>query len=212
MLKTFSILISLAAVLYGCGHSQTHYAPSARQGMTWDRAVSVIERGFYEDYGKERPESVHVTNEAIILSDGSITTAQHAGTAVPVYGAAVLVGSTSAKTIAAGQRIYLNSLAPAIVLKRNARDNRYAVIIRTNPGVTSRRVFFRTEQRAEEFADALEFVRMSGRAAGESRSNESIAPSAMSKEQYKQIQIERLMQENLPYEEYVRRMREIEAQ
>ena len=213
-MRAFGVVL-LVLILAGCGHSQTQYSPAPRAGMTWDRAVSIIEQGFYEDYGKERPESVKVTPEAIVLADGAITTATHAGTVVPIYGAAAVVGTTSARTVAAGQRIYLSSLQPSIVAKRTGRDNRYAVIVRTAPGVTARRIFFRSEVRAEEFADALEYLRLMRRT-GQSESaavNGSVqTPGVMSKEQYKQVQIQQLMEQNLPYEEYTRRMREIEMQ
>lgn len=205
------IVISAALFLSGCGHSKTSFRPAPEAGMTWEKAVSVIERGFYEDYGRQKPQAVQVTDQAIILSDGTVSTAVHSGTAVPVYGAAVLVGSSQVKTVAAGQHIYLESLLPSEVYKRNGRDNRYAVIVRTDPGVTSRRIYFRSERRAEEFADALEYVRRA--AAGRISTQAAQSPSAaMSKEQYRQQQIRQLMEESPPYEEYTRRMREIEAQ
>lgn len=153
------IAACLLVLVAGCGHSPINYTPSPPSTMTWERATSIIERGFHEDYGDQRPQSVLVTDQAIILADGNITTGSHAGTAVPVYGAAVIVGTSTATTVAAGQHIYLDSLQPSIVVKRNGRDHRYAVIIRTDPGFTARRVFFRSAQRAQEFADALEYVR-----------------------------------------------------
>ncbi|MDZ4190400.1 MAG: hypothetical protein U1D65_00115 [Pseudomonas sp.] len=143
----------VAAVLSGCGHSQINYSP--RPSMTWEQAVAVVERGFHEDYGKERAQSVVVTDKAIVLADGNITTGNFAGSAVPVYGSAVIVGTSNAKTIAAGQHIYLDSLMPAMVMKKNGRENRYAVIVRQEPGITARRVFFRSQAAAQNFADAL---------------------------------------------------------
>jgi hypothetical protein len=128
--------------------------------MNWEQAVAVVERGFHEDYGDQRAQSVLVTDRAIILADGSITTGTYAGTAVPVYGAAVVVGSSNSKTVAAGQHIYLDSLMPAMVMQRNGRDNRFAVIIRQEPGITARRVFFRSQASAQRFADALEALRV----------------------------------------------------
>ena len=52
-------------------------------------------------------------------------------------------------------RRYLDSLMPAIVMKKNGRDDRYAVIIRQEPGNTARRVFFRSQASAPRFADAI---------------------------------------------------------
>ncbi len=205
------IFFSAALLLSGCGHSKTVFTPAPESGMTWEKAVSVIERGFYEDYGRQKPQAVQVTDQAIVLSDGTVSTAVHSGTAVPVYGAAVLVGSSQVKTVAAGQHIYLASLLPSEVYKRNWRDNRYAVIVRTDPGVTSRRIYFRSERRAEEFADALEYLRLAASGRVSTQAAQS-SPSGMTKEQYKQQQIRKLMEESPPYEEYTRRMREIESQ
>lgn len=162
MLRACMTLL-ITAILAGCGHSQINYTSSPNRISSWEHAVSVIERGFYEDYGDQKAQAVQVTDEAIILADGNITTSSHAGTAVPVYGAAVLVGSTKSKTVAAGQRIYINSLLPALVMRKNLRDNRYAVIIRQEPGFTARRVYFRSQTMAQEFADALAFLRQSSR-------------------------------------------------
>lgn len=152
----FAVL--MITLLTGCGHSSINYTP--RSGMAWDQAVAVVERGFHEDYGYERAQSVVVTDTAIILADGNITTGSFAGTAVPVYGSAVVVGSSNSRTVAAGQHIYLDSLMPAIVVKKNGRDDRYAVIIRQEPGITARRVFFRSQASAQRFADAIASLRL----------------------------------------------------
>lgn len=207
------IIASLLAIITGCGHSSINYSPAPRQGVTWDRAVSIIERGFYEDYGDQKAQSVSVTNKAIVIADGLVTKGVHSATAVPVYGAAIVMGSSTAKTVAAGQHIYLDSLQPSIVVKRNGRDNRYAVIVRATPGITARRVFFREERRAKEFADALEYVHQTAITSGAGGAPASNNPSRlMTQQQYKRMKLDQLMKESLPYEEYTRRAREIEAQ
>jgi hypothetical protein len=190
-------------MLSGCGHRQTNYVPSAK-GMSWAQAAAVVERGFHEDYGPQRAQSVLVTEKAVVLADGSITRGSYAATALPVYGAAVVVGSSNSKTIAAGQHIYFDTLLPALVLKKKMRENRYAVIIRQSPGFTARRVFLRSERSAQDFADALEALRASAPAA-------VVGSAVPSKEQYKRQLLEKLQAEQPSYEEYTRRMREIEA-
>ena len=122
------------------------------------RAVALVERG-YEDYGDRHAQSVLVIDKAIILADGNITTSSTASTALLVYGAAVVEGSVRSKPVSAGQHIYLDSLQSALVLKKSLRDNRYAVCIRQEPGISARRVFFRTQASAQRFADALETLR-----------------------------------------------------
>lgn len=161
-MRQLIVLLLSVAVLAGCGHSPINHTPTAPQGMTRERAAAVVERGFHEDYGRHKPQSVVVTDKAIVLSDGTVTRGIHSGTAaIPVYGVAVGVGATTATTVQAGQHIYLDSLQPAIVSKKQGRDHRFAVTIRQDPGITVRHVFFRSEQRAREFADALEWLRRS---------------------------------------------------
>ncbi|MDY0190716.1 MAG: hypothetical protein RBR22_08285 [Desulfuromonas sp.] len=145
-------------LLAGCGHSHLQYQPSDRQ-LNWNKAVAIIEQGFYEDYGKQKTQTVSVTGEAIILSDGTISNSVGVGTATPLGGSALLIGTSTTKTVSAGQRIYLNSLGDSMLMKRNGRDHRYAVIIRIKPGVTSRTVFFRSENQAKQFLDALEYLK-----------------------------------------------------
>lgn len=205
-----AVMLAIAA----CGHSQVDYSPKPRSGMDWPRAASIVERGFHEDYGDQKAQAVAVTDNAIVLSDGNITTVTSAGTAVPVYGAVAVVGTAKSKTVVAGQHIYFDSLLPSMVMKRNGRDNRYAVIVRASPGVTARRVFFRSEARAEEFADALEYLRVAanGRMRPADGAAGSSARGELTREQYRQLQVNRLMQESIPYGEYVRRLRQIQAQ
>jgi hypothetical protein len=203
MLKALFFSLCLA-LLAGCGHSNTEYSPAAGS-MTWDQAIAVVERGFHEDYGDQRAQSVLVTDKAIVLSDGNITTGSYTGTAIPVYGTAVVIGASNSKTVAAGQHIYLDALLPSMVMKKNMREGRYAVIIRQSPGFTARRVFFRTQSSAQTFADALEVLRT-----GKVTQVRAEDPT-ITKEQYKQKLIQQLNNESPPYEEYVRRMRLIEA-
>lgn len=154
------LVIFLSLLLSACGHSHVSYAPVAPVSMSWERAVSIVEQGFYEDYGEQRPQSVEITNEAIVLADGLKTTANSFGTVLPGGGIATVVGSSSVKTVAEGQRLYFRSLGPSMVYKKNARDNRYAVIMRMSVGATARRVFFRSEASAKQFADAVEYLRL----------------------------------------------------
>lgn len=153
------ILIASVFLLTACGHSQIRHTPEPSANMTIERAVSIVERGFYEDYANSKPQAVVISDDAIILSDGSVTTGSSFGSVIPNgYGGGVVAGNSVSKTVAAGQRIYLDSLQPSVIMKKNGRDNRFAVVIRIEPGITSRRIFFRSEQRAKEFADALEYL------------------------------------------------------
>lgn len=203
------IVASLVALLAGCGHSQIGYTPIATPGITTQQAASIVEQGFYEDYSQEKPQTAMVTEEFIALSNGSITRGLTTGTAQMFGGVAVGLGSTFLRTEEINQRIYFRSLGVPIVSKRNGRDNRYAVTIRLAEGVTARNVYFRSEQRAREFADALVYLRDSS-ARGTLGNQPAAAPSGMPSEQaYKQQQLEDLKRENLSYEEYQKRYKQI---
>lgn len=209
----YGILLSFLIFLTGCGHSQINYTPTPPTNMTWDKAVSIVERGFYEDYGEEKTQAVQITEESIILSDGSITTTKGFGTAVPVYGAAIVSTNTTGKTVAAGQRIYLAELQPSVVVKRNGREHRYAVIIRAEPGYTARRVFFRSEDRAKGFADAIAYLHEYAKKKPIANQSASAAqPEGLTKEKWRRQQLEELQQSGVSYEEYQRRYRELMSQ
>lgn len=204
-----STLILMFALMAGCGHSKIAYTPVAPQGITTQQAASIVEQGFYEDYSQQKPQTAMVTEEFIGLSNGTITRGLTTGTAQAFGGVVVGLGSTFLRTEEINQRIYFRSLGVPIVSKRNGRENRYAVTIRLAEGVTARNVYFRSEQRAREFADALAFLRDSS-ARGTLGANPAIAPSGMPSETaYRQQQLDQLMQQNLPYEEYQKRYRQI---
>lgn len=175
------IYVVYAVLLAGCGHSQIGYTPVAPTGITTQQAASIVEQGFYEDYGQQKPQTAMVTDEFIGLSNGTITRGLTTGTAQAFGGVVVGLGSTFLRTEEINQRIYFRSLGVPIVSKRNGRENRYAVTIRLAEGVTARNVYFRSEQRAREFADALAFQRDSS-ARGTLGANPAIAPSGMPSE------------------------------
>lgn len=207
-LIAFSVLLLLTA----CGHSQISYTPTPRQGMTQHQAASIVEQGFYEDYSQEKPQSAMVTQEFIGLSNGSVSRGFSTGTAQVYNGVAVGLGSTFLKTEEINQRIYFRSLGVPILSKRNGRDNRYAVTIRLSEGVTARNVYFRSESRAAEFADALLFLRDES-SRGALGTQATPATGAIPSEQaYKEQQLRELSQQALPYEEYQKRYRQITGQ
>ena len=203
------IYVAAAILLAGCGHSQIGYSPVAPQGITIQQAASVVEQGFYEDYSQEKPQTAMVTEEFIGLSNGTVTRGLTTGTAQMFGGVALGLGSTFLRTEEINQRIYFRALGVPIVSKRNGRENRYAVTIRLAEGVTARNVYFRSEQRAREFADALVYLRDSS-ARCTLRAQPAATPSGMPTESaYKEQQIRELSQQNLPYEEYQKRYRQI---
>jgi hypothetical protein len=205
-----TLIVSAAlTLLIGCGHSKIAYTPVAPQGITTQQAASIVEQGFYEDYSQGKPQAAMVTAEFIGLSNGTVTRGLTTGTAQVFNGVAVGLGSTYLRTEEINQRIYFRALGVPIVSKRNGRENRYAVTIRLAEGVTARNVYFRSEQRAREFADALVFLRDS-RSTTMLGTQPVMTPSGMPSEQaYKEQQLRELSQQNLPYQEYQKRYREI---
>jgi hypothetical protein len=208
MIKHIFFVLLATMTLAGCGHSKIAYTPVAPQGISIKQAASIVEQGFYEDYSQEKPQTAMVTEEFIGLSNGTITRGLTTGTAQIFGGVAVGLGSTFLRTEEINQRIYFRSLGTPIVSKRNGRENRYAVTIRLAEGVTARNVYFRSEQRAREFADALAYLRDSS-ARGALGSTPAAASGMPSEKTYKAEQLEDLRRQNLPYEEYQKRYRQI---
>ncbi|MBD9671605.1 hypothetical protein IB275_13565 [Pseudomonas sp. PDM21] len=200
------IAVIAISMLTACGHTQVAYTPSPRAGMDTKQAASIVEQGFYEDYGSEKAQSAMVTPEYIALSNGTVSRGVNVGQASAYNGVVVGLGSTFMTTQEINQRIYYRSVGAIQVYKKNMRDNRYAVIIRTSEGANARRIFFRSESRAEEFADAMEYLKRSY-AAGTLAPQAPAASSgaALSREQ----QIQQLQQRNLPYEQYQQEYRRI---
>lgn len=206
-------LLLAAALLAACGHSQIAYTPSAPTGITIKQAASIVEQGFYEDFSQQKPQSAMVTAEFIALSNGSVTRGVSLASA-SIYGSAIVgLGSTFLRTEEINQRIYFRSIGTPIVSKRNGRDNRYAVTIRLSEGVTARNVYFRSEQRAKEFADALVFLGGASARGDLGQQQAPEAPSAPPGQLTQDQQLDQLSRETgLSYEEYMRRYKAIMAQ
>lgn len=148
----------VALMATGCGHTRLDYAAQAPAGMDWQEAAAIVEQGFYEDFGKRKAEAALVGEEFIILSDGTISKGQSYGGATPIGTSVIAAGSSKVTTREAGQRLYYRSMGRPSVFKRRMKD-RYAVMIRSEEGANLRTVFFRSLPRAEEFADAVEYLR-----------------------------------------------------
>lgn len=204
------VLLLVALIgLSGCGHTMVAYTPTPRAGMDTKQAASIVEQGFYEDYGSEKAQSAMVTPEYIALSNGTVSRGVSVGQASAYNGVVVGLGSTFMTTQEINQRIYYRSVGAIQVYKKNMRENRYAVIIRTSEGANARRIFFRSESRAEEFADAMEYLKRSY-AAGTLAPQSSAVPTGSTPSREQQIQ--QLQQRNLPYEQYQQEYRRIMGQ
>jgi len=205
-------VLALCAALSGCGHSQIDYSPSQRPGMNQHQAAAVVEQGFYEDYSRQKPQSAMVTEEFIALSNGSVTRGLTTGTTSFYNGVATGLGSTFLRTEEINQRIYFRSLGVPVLSKRNGRDNRFAVTIRTTEGTTARSVYFRSEDRADEFADALVYLRNAsarGDLGREPQQPAAPSPTTLDKKAWQDQQLKKLQESDVSYEEYQVRYKRI---
>jgi hypothetical protein len=156
------ILLALAA-LAGCGSQPINYTAKAQPGMTRERAVSVVEQVFYEDYSKRRPQYVEITDEFILLSDGTVSKSSGFATAAPIGNGAIAAGNSTTVTKAMGQRIYFRSLGATTIHKARGREGRYTVVMRSIDGAALRNVYMRTQLAAEQFIDAVQFLKSTSR-------------------------------------------------
>jgi len=156
-MKRALLLIGVLA-LAGCGHSRMNYTPVPPD--TFAEAQSVVEQVFLEDYvADQRPQSVAVGPEYILLSDGVVTTGDSVASAAPIGAGAIAVGSSRSVTREAGQRIYYNSLGESTLHSRKFKANRYVILIRNTEGATLRRINTTNLAKAQRFLDALAFLR-----------------------------------------------------
>ena len=153
------MILLVVAALSGCGSQPIDYTAKAQPGMTRERAVSVVEQVFYEDYSKKRPQHVEVTDEFILLSDGTVSKSSGFASAVPIGGGAIAAGNSTTVTKAMGQRIYFRSLGSTTIHKVRGREGRYTVVIRSIDGGGLRNVHMRTQATAEQFIDAVQFLK-----------------------------------------------------
>lgn len=145
-------------VLSGCGHTRVIYTPAPVTSFA--EARDIVEQVFLEDYvAKQRPQSVTVGDQYILLADGIVTTGSGVASAVPIGNAALAVGSSRAVTREAGLRIYYNSLGDVSLHSKKFKKNRYAIIIHNTEGATLRRVNTTSLPKAQRFIDALAYLR-----------------------------------------------------
>lgn len=127
---------------------------------TFAEAQSVVEQVFLEDYvADQRPQSIAVGPEYILLSDGVVTTGKNVASAAPIGTSAIAVGSSRSVTREEGQRIYYNSLGESTLHSRKFKANRYVILIRNAEGATLRRINTTNLAKAQRFLNALEFLR-----------------------------------------------------
>ena len=98
-MRILALAFLLTLLLAGCGSNRVDYTPAAPVGMTREKAIQVVEQGFYEDYGKKRPVHVEITDRYIVLADGFMSKGSGFASAVPVGTGAIAAGSSTTVTL-----------------------------------------------------------------------------------------------------------------
>ncbi|MEX5343892.1 hypothetical protein [Pseudomonas sp. I2] len=145
--------------LAGCGHKPIDYSPAPPPGMTREQAVETVEQVFYEDFSKTKPQSVVVTEKFIWLSQGLVSKGTTVATADVIGNSAIGLGTSTVATREVGQRIYFNSIGKIGVFQRKMKSGQFAVVVRATDGSELRAVRMRSLEKAQRFADALEYLR-----------------------------------------------------
>lgn len=159
MKKLWAVLLA-TLVLAGCGHTRLNYVGTPPVGMNRQQAVSIVEQVFYEDYSKTRPQSVVVTDEYILLSDGIVSSGSSFGSATDFGGGgAIAVGSSRVVTKEMGQRLYLRSIGDVGVFQNKVKKGRYVVVIRGVDGGQLRMLRMLSLENAERFSDAIAYLK-----------------------------------------------------
>ena len=158
MKKLWAVLLA-TVVIAGCGHTRMDYVGVAPAGMDRDQAVSIVEQAFYEDYSKTKPQSVAVTDEYILLSDGVVSNGTSFGSATAIGSGAIAAGSSRVVTKEMGQRIYLRSIGDVGVFQHKMKKGRYAVVIRAKDGSQLRALRTHSLESAQRFADAIAYLK-----------------------------------------------------
>lgn len=154
-------MIALAAVvLVGCGHRQLESVVTPPPGMDRQHAIAAVEQGFYEDWNtSDRPQSVVVTDQYILLSDGIVSDGSSFASAVPIGAGAIAAGNSRVVTREMGQRIYLSSLGEISIYEHKVKKNRFVVIIRSADGGELRKINVRSLALAQQFAGAIAYLK-----------------------------------------------------
>ncbi len=99
-------------------------------------------------------------NRFFKLSDGVVSQSSGFGSAASIGTGALVAGDDTTVTRQAGQRLYFNRMGPPLIRQDNRRHSRFAVVLTHRDGSASRVVNARSFDKAKQFADALETLRI----------------------------------------------------
>lgn len=147
-------LVSLTAVVSGCGHSPIDYTPKPLVSATDWQAALVVKLGLVNIRGKER---AMLTRDFIAIIESKPANEIHQGKSAPSLNTSDFVEIENPL-----RRTYYRDLGIPIVSKSNSRSGSYAVTVVDANGSLVRNVKFFNEQSAKDFADALMYLRRAG--------------------------------------------------
>ncbi|NWD29959.1 hypothetical protein HX793_09265 [Pseudomonas reactans] len=156
----FLMVALMAFLLAGCGHKQLDYTAVPPPSMDRQKAIAAVEQGFYEDWNtKNRPQSVVITDQYILLADGVVSDGSSFGSAAVIGGGAIAASNSRVITREMGQRIYISSIGAVQIYQHKIKANRFVVIVQELGGAELRKINVRSLSLAQQFADAIAYLK-----------------------------------------------------
>ena len=140
----------LLTILAGCTATKL---PSAKiTKMTTTEAVEIIERIFFEQPEKHRPQNAVVTENYIGLSNGTTTNTKGSVVGFPAGSTIIGIGNQMASTQELSSRIYFDRLGKSEIYKKR---NWFIVVLQDKEGRVILRLYTRYKQLAEKSVSAI---------------------------------------------------------
>lgn len=147
------LLISLAAIVSGCGHSAIDYTPKPLASAT-DRQVALVVQLGISSLSDER---AMLTRDFIAVIERKPASETHLGSAIPGLSTPDFVFIENPE-----RRTYYRDLGIPIISKSNSRSDFYGVAVVDASGSIVRSTYFSSERGAKDFADAVMYLRQAG--------------------------------------------------
>lgn len=146
-----SIFAGISLALTACGTTRLAYDSKPYDP---DRAASLVEQVIMEQHPKYRPGHIEFHPDYFEIDNGSVTSSRSSGFGVPLGGGVVMAsGHGKGRTKHLVNRVYYNSIGPALLGKRRAH---YVVSIVNKDRRIIQRVYIKKIDTAQEFIDAID--------------------------------------------------------
>ena len=159
-MKYLVLLFSL--VLAACSTTPVSY--TAQSGLSDQKAAEIIEQVILEQPKKYRPDSVAITDRFLEVNRGFVT--QNSGASVGFFGHRSFFTSghlsSRGKTKEIIERAYFSSIDH---ISLGTRDEWYVVEIHLKTKVDFKKIYSRSQTKAQRLVDALEHFKNKGQQA-----------------------------------------------